>query len=118
MATAIEQSRLRRAVGRLTECLARRDYVGLCGSVSQSRLSPQELDTAVRDYGRTIIPLPTEAYSLLNVLEVTHVTPQRWSVVVPLWTKEEGRSDLSLEITIEDVAGEDYAVEIDDLHVL
>ena len=117
-ATAIEQSKLRRAVGRLTECLAHRDYAGMCSSVRQSRMSPQELETAVRSYGRSIIPLPTEAYSLLNIVAETHATPPRWSVVVPMWTEEEGRSDLSLEITIEDVGGHDYAVEIDDLHVL
>ena len=118
MAIAIEQSKLRRAVGSLTECLARRDYAALCGSARQSRLSSQELETAVRSYGRTIIPLPAEAYSLLNVVAETHTSPQRWSVVVPLWTEQEGRSDLSLEITVEDVPGQDYAVEIDDLHVL
>jgi hypothetical protein len=81
-------------------------------------LSPQEVEAAICAYGRTIIPLPTEAYRFFDVVAVRDSSPARWSVVAPLWTEQEGRSDLSFEITVEDVAGRDYAVEIEDLHVL
>jgi hypothetical protein len=43
--------------------------------------------------------------------------PDLWSVVIPLWTEAEGRSDLSLEATIEDRA-EGAIVEIGGIHVL
>jgi hypothetical protein len=36
---------------------------------------------------------------------------------VPLWTSEEGRSDLTLSLTATKRGG-DYELEIDDLHVL
>ena len=116
--SAIDQSRLRQTVGHLTECLARGDYTGFCGLARRSRVSPKEVDTAIREYGHRIVPLPAGAYGLLDVVAVRASIPPRWSVVVPLWTEQEGRSDLSLEITLEDVAGRDYAVEIEDLHVL
>lgn len=35
----------------------------------------------------------------------------------PLWTREEGRSDLTLSVTAIK-QGETYTVEVDDLHVL
>jgi len=34
-----------------------------------------------------------------------------------LWTAEEGRSDLSLELTITE-SGNGYLIEVDDIHVL
>ena len=34
-----------------------------------------------------------------------------------LWTAEEGRSDLTLELTLTDSRGEIYQIEIDDIHV-
>jgi len=81
-------------------------------------MSPKEVDTVIREYGHRIVVLPAGAYGLLDVVAVKDSIPARWSVAVPLWTESEGRSDLSLEITLEDVAGRDYAVEIEDLHVL
>ena len=45
------------------------------------------------------------------------VKPPRWSVRMDLWTAEEGRSDLSLELTIIE-SGRGYTVELDDIHVL
>ena len=36
---------------------------------------------------------------------------------MPLWTKEEGRSDLSIEVTvIKETSG--FKIELDDIHVL
>jgi hypothetical protein len=116
--SAIDESRLRQTVARLMELLARRDYTGFCGSARRSRVTPQEVDAAIRGYGRTIITPPAEASRAFDVIAVTDSIPARWSVVVPLWTKQEGRSDLSLEITVEDVDGLHYAVQIEDLHVL
>jgi hypothetical protein len=36
---------------------------------------------------------------------------------MPLWTREEGRSDLSVEITLIAQNG-DFRIELDDIHVL
>jgi hypothetical protein len=41
----------------------------------------------------------------------------KWSVVMPLWSEEEGRSDLSIELTIIKY-GNNFVFEIDDLHIL
>ncbi len=41
---------------------------------------------------------------------------RQWAVAMPLWTKEEGRSDLRIELTIMDA--NPVVVEIDDIHVL
>jgi hypothetical protein len=41
----------------------------------------------------------------------------RWFVVMPLWSQEEGRSDLSIELTVMK-HGDSFVFEIDNLHVL
>jgi hypothetical protein len=53
----------------------------------------------------------------MEVAAVREVKPPRWSIIMPLWTAEEGRSDLSLELTLVE-NGETTNVELDDIHVL
>ena len=98
--------------------LAARRYADLERRTHGVRLSARELAGAVRDYGRRIIPPPDGAELLVDVVPITAAEPPAWSVNVPLWTAEEGRSDLTLELTVRTGPDGEYAVEIDDLHVL
>jgi len=52
----------------------------------------------------------------LDVVELAPPGTQAWSVRVPLWTVEEGRSDLQLLLTVAMVGGSP-SVEIDDFLV-
>jgi len=61
---------------------------------------------------------PVLTLDQLDVIEIDGSDPMAWSVRVDLWTREEGRSDLSLECTLIDGVGDLLAVEIDNLHVL
>jgi hypothetical protein len=115
---SIDSAKLRVTVSALTERLAQRDYEGAWQLARASRLGVSELERAVLDYGRHLVPLPAAAFQSIDTVPVSNSRPQQWSVVVPLWTKEEGRSDLSLDLTIEDSPASSYSVEIDDLHVL
>jgi hypothetical protein len=114
----IDSAKLRATVSAFTDRLAQGDYDGLCRLARASRLGPADLERVVRDYGRQLVTLSSAAFEALDLVPVSHSQPQRWSVVVPLWSKEEGRSDLSLELTLEDSSAAAYAVEIEDLHVL
>jgi hypothetical protein len=72
---------------------------------------------AIADYGRHLIIPPEEAYSLMDVVEIRSTQQPRWSVTMPLWTLEEGRSDLLLELTV--IRREKtFDIELDDIHVL
>ncbi|HCN30298.1 MAG TPA: hypothetical protein DIT64_16465 [Verrucomicrobiales bacterium] len=97
--------------------LVERNYTELEQLSGGVRLSAQAIERAVSQYGRTLCRLPAERWRYLDVVEITGVVPARFSVRVDLWTVEEGRSDLSLELTLIDY-GKHLAVEIDDLHVL
>ena len=80
------------------------------------RLSSHELETSLKAYGRTIIPLPDEAFGFIEIYPVKGQN-STWAVDVPLWTAEEGRSDLTLSLTVCE-SQDGMRLEIDDLHVL
>jgi hypothetical protein len=73
------------------------------------------MEAALEQYGATFMPPPDTAYSLLDVREING-RPRSWSVVMPLWTVEEGRSDLSIELTLVDREGS-LDVELDNIRV-
>jgi len=80
------------------------------------RLSSHELKEVLQGYGRTIIALPDEAFRLVEGYPVKGQNAT-WAVDVPLWTAEEGRSDLTLSLTVSD-SQNGVRWEIDDLHTL
>lgn len=84
---------------------------------SGTRLSSEEMARAVRQYGRVLVAPPIQAYDELDVVQVRQATPPRWSVRMSLWTAEEGRSDLSVEMTVVE-RNKGFGIEVDDIHVL
>ena len=61
---------------------------------------PAKIASQIRDYladyGGTLVSLPTEAWDT----SVCIWNGDHWSALVDLWTKEEGRSDLVLQVRI------------------
>jgi len=78
--------------------------------------SGAELGYWVHEYPARLAPLPPEAWDVSEHGRVQN-EEDRWWVIVPLWTQEEGRSDLSLEATVRERDGQ-ISVEIDNIHVL
>jgi len=94
------------------------DYAGLEGASRGRRLTAEQLRQAVEEYGREL-RMPLElVFDNLDVIAFEDATPRTWSVLVDLWTVEEGRSDFTLEVLLTDTGGELYDIEIYDLHVL
>jgi hypothetical protein len=82
------------------------------------RLDAEALKRAVADYGRTLVPPGAGWWDLVDVTPIRDSAPQAYHVAAPLWSIEEGRSDLTLELRLTEVAPEAYDSEILDLHVL
>jgi len=108
---------LRATVRSIAEALACGQYESTVAGISSSRLSAKELQDVIRDYGRTLVAPPGTAYEELDAIQVKDAAVPTWSVRAPVWTAEEGRSDLTLELTIS-FDGDRTNVELDDLHVL
>lgn len=112
-----EKLRLKESVGRVLSLLVAGKYTELESLTKGVRLSAKEMTNAISAYGRELALPQDDDFQLIDIVEVRNVKPQRWSVTMPLRTHEEGRSDLSIEMTfIEQQAG--FAVELDDIHVL
>jgi len=83
------------------------------------RLRAVDIKEAIDSYGRTLIMPPDIEYdNLIDIIEISNSIPKKWSVKFDLWTKEEGKSDLSLEMTLIESNNELMNVEFDDIHVL
>ena len=82
------------------------------------RLSAGDMQNAIEIYGRRLAMPPESAFTqLLDAVRVENSKSPQWLVEMPLWTREEGRSDLSLELTI--TRGDDkFDIQVDDIHVL
>ena len=100
----------------LVETLVKGHFAQLERDGRSGRLSSHELQEALQAYGRTLITLPDEAFRLAEVYPVKGQNAT-WAVDVPLWTAEEGRSDLTLSLTVSN-RQEGVQLEIDDLHTL
>jgi hypothetical protein len=103
------------AISRIVDRLVARDFEAAVVCAPGSRVSAQQLRTVVEQYGRTLVALPNA--ELVDLVPIQGAKSPRWSVIVPLFTLEEGRSDLSLELTICEARSGTWEVQIDDLRV-
>jgi hypothetical protein len=114
----VDKVKIRDTVHRLVEMLIAGDYDGLERTTRGRRLTGEQLRQAVEEYGRELRMPPEVVFDDLDLNEIDGALPQAWWVLVDLWTVDEGRSDLTLEIRLTDTGGEFYDMQIDNLHVL
>ena len=105
------------SVERIVELIVAGRYDQISKITGDQRLDAVSIERAVREYGKRLVMPPAEALDQLDVVPVRNVVPPRWSVRINLWTLEEGRSDLTLELTLFEGEGR-YVIEVDDIHVL
>jgi len=108
---------LQKQVGEIVSLLVEGRFGEIESLTNGMRLPAEQIKAAVGEYGRTLVLPPADAFSLMDVIEIRNASPPSWSIIMPLWTKEEGRSDLSLELTLVK-EGLGFKVELDDIHVL
>ncbi|WP_174280182.1 DUF7668 domain-containing protein [Sphingomonas bacterium] len=87
------------------------------GLVRRSRPSRADIDHRLADYGRTFVRTPADYRDVIDVVAVDGAPVPTWSVRAPLWTAQEGRSDLTAVLTVSRVDGK-YLADLDDLLVL
>lgn len=113
----MRNSSISNIVRRIVTMLVDEDYLSLERLSQSRRLTAGEMDQAIKDYGEKLVFPPDEAFEDLDVIEVVAAQPRQWSVRFDLWTVREGKSDLSLELTLTEI-GNEFRVEIDNMHVL
>ena len=95
------------------------NFNAIASETNSTRLSAEQMEQAIRTYGRTLVAPPSSSFEKLDSIRVTAASEPTWSVRFDLWTLEEGRSDLSLECTLS-IRPDDASatIEIDGIHVL
>ena len=104
--------------GRVAELLAAGRFEEVAALSGNGGLSALDVRNAVREIPGTLVPLPPDSKSLLDVVQIGDADSRAWSVIQPLFTAEEGRSDLSLLLTVVANADGSFIVQVDDIHVL
>ena len=79
------------------------------------RLTAQEIEELISDYGRNLASYPEKVE--FDVIEITGYDPRSWSVVAPVYTIE-GLSDLSIEMTLSQKGADILKIKLDSIHVL
>ncbi|HEX6278860.1 MAG TPA: hypothetical protein VFZ49_02485 [Pyrinomonadaceae bacterium] len=67
--------------------------------LSENNFPQEEIRYAIHDYPADPIEPPDEFDATVDVVEIDDSSTQSWNVVIPLWTAEEGQSDLCIVIT-------------------
>lgn len=112
MTAADLPARFRPIIEQVAERIAAGDFAGLARDYSRPG---HDLGLWAREYPATFIPLPPEAWRHAGAYFLAD--HDAWKVDVDLWSQEEGRSDMTLQVTVwEETDG--IKLTIDDLHVL
>jgi hypothetical protein len=114
----VDRLKIKDTVHHLVETLVAGDYDGLEEATRGRRLTAEQLRQAVEEYGRELQMPPEVVFDNLDVNEIEGAVSRAAWMLVELWTVEEGRSDLTLEIRLTETGGERYDIEINNLHVL
>jgi hypothetical protein len=118
MAMGIEITEISALIRQIVITLAEGNFEETMVLAPRSRLNPSDLKRAISQYGCRLVALPDEAAEFIDVVQIEHSNPSAASVVVTLFTREEGRSDLSLELSVIMYASGRLEAMLDDLHVL
>jgi len=109
------------SVREVAALLARGEYVTLERLTGGVRLTAAEMRAAVAAYPARLLVPPSANEPSLEVVAVVGEpwVSQQWAVRVPLWTVEEGRSDLEMRLTVREdsTSADGYAIEIDGILV-
>jgi hypothetical protein len=109
--------KLRPALKDLVNELINGNYAKLEADGRAGRLTAQDLKNRLTEYGRTFIPLPDAAFDQGDTYTLVDGDGKSYGVDLDLWTTEEGKSDLTLQLTVRDT-GTAIVPQIDDLQVL
>lgn len=104
-------------VRQIVDCLVRRDFRSLENDGRIGRVTVEDLARVLDAYGGTFVQIPDSEWSLAEAYDIEG-KPNTWLVDVPLWTKEEGMSDLTLSLWVEKSRNDDVVGSINDLRAL
>ena len=106
------------AVRVIIDLLVRGQYVTVEKVTRGRRLRADQISLAITSYGRLLVPPGDDWWPSVQVTPINVADHPAFHVAAPLWTREEGRSDLTLELELNEASPEIYESELLNIHVL
>ena len=103
---------------RFAELLSNEDYESLSHLLPERSMSAFEIQSVIQGYGRKVVPYPDAAFGLLDTNSIIDSLNDSWYAAMPVWTEEEGQSDLTIETIVAFEVSEAPIVTVKDLHAL
>lgn len=94
----------RPTLAHIVDAFVRRDYRlagGVDGVAPLSEEAAADIEAAIRDYGATLVQLDEQTWNTSVYIWME----DHWDALVDLWTKEEGRSDLVMQVRVTENEG-------------
>ena len=105
------------ALGKVMSWAVRQDGMALARIASYPSPEPEHIRAAFDNYRWKPVLPGDDHYHHADFVEVDGSIPRRWSVWLPLFTTEEGKSDLTMMLTLIADPDQGYVVEFDDVRV-
>jgi hypothetical protein len=84
---------------------------------SEYNLTNEEIRDSIESYGCKLVTPSEEEIRNFDAVEVENNSPSLWDVRFALWTIEEGKSDLTIVLDVEETPENDYVIGIRDILV-
>lgn len=107
-----DAERIERTARTIHLLLTTQRYADLA-SLTRNNYPEEDIQFAMEAYDATACEPPESFASRIDIIENESSTPAAWSVIFPIWTLEEGESDLSVNITCIDSKTRDGTFEFD-----
>ncbi len=80
-------------------------------------MDPAEWQARLDEYGQTLVVPPRGDFETADVIPIDGPEAKSWAVHYRLWTAEEGKADLGIELTVRYRGGDEIEIDVDDLRV-
>jgi len=113
------EKKIRAAVQTVLDLLTQKQYQELANLTAPGRehLQAEDIKRTMESYPGTV-RIPDENELKFDVVEVEGLSPRQFSVDAPVFTLEEGRSDLTARMTVIDGTGDDFKIVFYDVWVM
>jgi hypothetical protein len=106
------------AVRVVVDLLVRGQYTTIEKLTRCRRLTGAQIESAITGYGRTLVAPAKDWWSTVEITPIDAGEQPAFHVAAPLWTREEGRSDLTLELRLTESPAHVYDTEVLDIRVI
>ena len=114
----MEDELIRQDILTVLRLLVEQNYDVVAAMTKNTRLTEAEIQSAIEEYGRTLVMPPGDELPPDTELHEVSAAPRTVFAAMSLWTLEEGRSDLGLELLLTEVAPGLWTTQIDNVRVM